>query len=264
MCVNLTAWVRQRLGRPLVMLFTIGTFLASVSVFGQVSSRTRAGSGMTGPSPAYWNAVAAQDALNQSPPVDQRRFINGQWTLCTLPGWVRFYGTFDFPTTNGGLVIDGGCKGDTSINGSFVLVHFPHDVATGDKFKYDAEKSWWAKPSGTIPVIMKDGIVHILHRLDYGALNAPQVAPVVLTSDQLAAAKEAAAKKKVENAAKALAYNLKAADAGDSYGEYRMGQRYRDGEGVAKDLRQSREWFAKAAAQGDKLAKEELAALSQN
>jgi len=120
-----------------------------------------------------------------------------------------------------------------------VLIHFPYDVATGDRFNLDAVKSWWAKPCGTLPVLMKDGMVHILHQLDYGALNAPQAKPVILTADQLAAAKEAAAKKKADNAAKALAWNLQAAEAGDAYGEYRMGERYRDGDGVAKDLRQA-------------------------
>lgn len=43
-----------------------------------------------------------------------------------------------------------------------------------------------------------------------------------------------------------------------------MGERYRDGDGVAQDLRLAREWFAKAAAQGDKHAALELQKLPQN
>ena len=49
-----------------------------------------------------------------------------------------------------------------------------------------------------------------------------------------------------------------------SLGGLRMGERYRDGDGVAQDLRLAREWFAKAAAQGDKHAALELQKLPQN
>jgi hypothetical protein len=59
----------------------------------------------------------------------------------------------------------------------------------------------------------------------------------------------------------ALSYNLDLASKGDDYGQYRMGQRYRDGDGVPKDLQKARQWFAKAAAQGDKIAAKELAQL---
>jgi outer membrane protein assembly factor BamB len=57
--------------------------------------------------------------------------------------------------------------------------------------------------------------------------------------------------KRRELQASAVKANQDAADKGDSYGQLRMGQRYRDGDGVAKDMSKAREYFAKAAAQGD-------------
>jgi TPR repeat protein len=64
-----------------------------------------------------------------------------------------------------------------------------------------------------------------------------------------------------DNNNKALVYDLDMAAKGDDYGEYRMGQRYRDAEGVQRDLEKARGWFTKAAAQGLKAAGKELAEL---
>jgi hypothetical protein len=87
------------------------------------------------------------------------------------------------------------------------------------------------------------------------------------SEEELAAARalklSADAEKKAANTAKALKYNRELAGAGDAYGELRMGQRYRDGDGVARDLRLAREWLAKSAAQGDKTAQRELGELPE-
>jgi len=91
----------------------------------------------------------------------------------------------------------------------------------------------------------------------------PWTPPPPSTAEIKAAAEKVAAKK-AENAAKALKYNQELAAAGDVYGQVRMGERYRDGDGVPKDLRLSREWFSKAAAQGDKNAALELQKLPHN
>lgn len=53
----------------------------------------------------------------------------------------------------------------------------------------------------------------------------------------------------VELAADALTYDRNAA--GDSYGQLRMGQRYRDGDGVAQNNARAREFFIRAASMGD-------------
>ena len=63
-------------------------------------------------------------------------------------------------------------------------------------------------------------------------------------------------------AARVLKSHQELADQGDRYGEYRMGLRYRDGDGVPKDLDKAREWLQKSADQGDTDAATELAKLS--
>lgn len=97
----------------------------------------------------------------------------------------------------------------------------------------------------------------------YGRIVSPPVPPAP-SEEQLKALADSEAKKKAGVLAKALKYNEDLAASGDVYGQLRMGERYRDGEGVEKDLRIAREWFAKAAAQGDKAASKALTELSKN
>jgi TPR repeat protein len=54
-----------------------------------------------------------------------------------------------------------------------------------------------------------------------------------------------------EARAGALAWNQLQAEKGDAYSQLRMGERFRDGEGVARDLSRACAWFAKSAAQGN-------------
>lgn len=98
---------------------------------------------------------------------------------------------------------------------------------------------------------------------EIGSIPLPSRFPPTPPSPaQIAAAKVRTDQAIRSNAAKALAYNLKLAQSGDAYGEFRMGERCRDGEGVAKDLRLARQWFAKAAAQGQPDATHALATLA--
>jgi len=71
------------------------------------------------------------------------------------------------------------------------------------------------------------------------------------------------AQERQRNAAlnQALQSNQAAAAQGDAYGLLRMGERYRDGEGVDVDLKKAREYLQKAAAAGSLTAAEELSAL---
>ena len=57
---------------------------------------------------------------------------------------------------------------------------------------------------------------------------------------------------------KVLKSNQDAAARGDAYGLMRMGERYRDGEGVEKDLDKARTYLKKAADAGSPTAAEEL------
>ena len=84
-----------------------------------------------------------------------------------------------------------------------------------------------------------------------------------LTPEQIEAVKAKAAADKNANEEKALKYNQELADKGDSYGLLRMGERYRDGYGVPKDLAKARDYFTEAVAAGSSSAADELSQLGQ-
>jgi TPR repeat protein len=67
-----------------------------------------------------------------------------------------------------------------------------------------------------------------------------------------------------ENKDKALRYNIELALKGDDYGEFRMGQRCRDGDAVPKNPEKARQWFVKAIAHGSASARSELARLFED
>jgi len=62
---------------------------------------------------------------------------------------------------------------------------------------------------------------------------------------------------------KVLHLNEDQAAKGEPYGLLRMGERYRDGEGVPKDLAKARDYLSKAAAAGEPSAADELSRLEQ-
>lgn len=74
-------------------------------------------------------------------------------------------------------------------------------------------------------------------------------------------AEKAAAKKSIQD--KALKWNQEQADKGDAFGLLRMGERYRDGDGVPKDLAKARQYFTKAVAAGAPDADKALSKLNQ-
>jgi hypothetical protein len=76
-----------------------------------------------------------------------------------------------------------------------------------------------------------------------------------------AEAKAKAAAQKQAAAARALRVNQDAAAKGDMFALLRMGERYRDGDGVEKDLAKARDYLQKAADAGSPTAKEELSKL---
>jgi hypothetical protein len=69
------------------------------------------------------------------------------------------------------------------------------------------------------------------------------------------------AKKAVQ--ARVLKGNQDLADKGDAYGLLRMGESYRDGEGVPKDLAKAKDYLTKAAAAGSQTAADALSKLNQ-
>jgi TPR repeat protein len=68
---------------------------------------------------------------------------------------------------------------------------------------------------------------------------------------------------KQATAARVLKLNQDAAAKGDLFGLLRMGERYRDGDGVEKDLAKAKEYLQKAADAGSPTAVDELSKLKQ-
>lgn len=80
-------------------------------------------------------------------------------------------------------------------------------------------------------------------------------------SNAIVQASNLAASKAAHDAANVLNWQKDQAASGNAAQQYNLGVRYLSGDGVAKDPRQARAWFAKAAAQGDPDA---LAALTNS
>ena len=80
----------------------------------------------------------------------------------------------------------------------------------------------------------------------------------ILSAEEIAAMKSKAdaAKKSVSD--RVLKANQDAAGRGDAYGLLRMGERYRDGEGVDKDLAKARDYLQRAADAGSPTAADDL------
>lgn len=79
-----------------------------------------------------------------------------------------------------------------------------------------------------------------------------------IQSAQAAAAKAKAAAAKRAADAKALKYDEDLAAKGDAFGLLRMGERYRDGDGVTNNLALARDYLQRAAKAGDPTAADEL------
>jgi hypothetical protein len=145
-----------------------------------------------------------------------------------------------------------------------IIQNYPRleSLANGEKHAFAARRV------GTIQGKLDDGTLAVGDALELWNYDAPPVP----TPEQLAAARAAqekakadakakAAAQKADGEARALQANQDAAAKGDSFGLMRMGERYRDGDGVEKDLSKAREYLQKAADAGSPTAKDELSNL---
>ena len=101
-----------------------------------------------------------------------------------------------------------------------------------------------------------ENILHVTTPEEIAAANAMQEKAEAAAKTKAAALKKAASDR-------ALKSNQDDAAKGDSFGLMRMGERYRDGDGVEKDLAKAKEYLQKAADAGSPTAKEELSKLNQ-
>lgn len=179
-------------------------------------------------------------------PKDPWRVIDGQTNFAKGPDWKQFTGTVvDVKPT--GILMRGWFGRPLEDDGEsreFFVVNFPYEVADNEIISLN--QILVAKESG----VLTFGINTTVRRLDYGKIWIPP-AKVPLTAEQQASVKLAASKKAQAAAESALKYNEDLASKGDAYGQLRMGERYRDGDCVEKDLSKAREMFSKSAAQGN-------------
>jgi hypothetical protein len=83
------------------------------------------------------------------------------------------------------------------------------------------------------------------------------------TPEELAVAREHSEAQKNVAATGALKFEQSQADKGDSYWLFHLGERYRDGNGVPKDLDKARDYFERAKKAGNSNADDELKKLNQ-
>lgn len=187
-------------------------------------------------------------------PADPARVWDGKKEAANDPGWVKFWGKVDKSGADGLVIAGGFGVVSNEFSGRFFLTGYPKEMAEGDSFDFKA--SWWARGVGNVSL---DG--GVMRHLDYGKVWVP-APPHVLTADERKALEAARLAARAKAAAAAVAFNQAAADRGDAYGLLRMGERYRDGDGVARDPRKAREYLAKAAAAGNSQAAAALQSLA--
>jgi hypothetical protein len=184
---------------------------------------------------------------------DPWRIVDGV-TNQTSPQWVNFSGVISQVVPDGLLIC--GWYGDNDVldfpdGRDFFLVNFPYQVSADDRIW--PQSHYVAKPVGTYTFTTVLGASRTLNKLDYGIISTPPP-PRPLTPEEQAIVKAASAKRKKDAASAALKFNQDLAAKGDAYGQLRMGERYRDGDGVQKDLVKSHDLLLKSAAQGDQTA----------
>ena len=214
--------------------------------------------------------LLAQDGLSQTfSPKDPYRII-ANTTNVVGAGWVQFYGTV-LEVQKGGIRMQAICRAEKRDTGfgpkgvdtygtEFFVEGFPYEVAENDFL--GADQCLCAIEKGVYTYTTTSGASRTIHKLIYGEVYTPPP-PKPLTPEQIAAAKSAADQKKKAAAERALKANQEAAAKADSFGLLRMGERYRDGEGVEKDLDKARSYLQKAADTGSPTAAEELSKLNQ-
>lgn len=92
-----------------------------------------------------------------------------------------------------------------------------------------------------------------LETFDYGMPldSLPKVTPVPVSGAVAVTTNAPATQRKSSTDANLLKYYQDLANKGDAYGQFRMGERYLSGNGVPKDEAKAKDFFTKAAAQGN-------------
>ena len=194
-----------------------------------------------------------------SPPaatiLDPYRKIDGQ--IYKVDGsWVAVAGRVVQVHPKEGLRVEGAIEGQMQPE-DFFIVNFPYDAAEGDVFG-SPNYVYLVKPAGIYTYSTAAGSTRTIRKYDYGI----PCGPPVKTPEEIAREAKENAKRAAAGAAAALKSNQEQCAAGDAYGQLRMAERYRDGDGVETNLIKAKVLFELSANQDNADAAKELAALT--
>jgi hypothetical protein len=225
--------------------------LAAENVFGDIVI-TRHASGFVNPLNSTDFSVRPAATI-----ADPWRFINGQ-TQKVDGTWLAVSGSIAQVHPGEGVRINGSLEGVWQ-GTDFFVVNLPVSGGEGDLIP-PAGVVLLVKPAGTYTYSTARGSTRTIRKYDYGLPgNEPQKTPAQIEANRQLTAKQAI---KAKDAA--LKFNQKLAAEGDAYGQLRMAERYRDGDGVATNLYQARFLFMQSADQGNATAAKELVALTNS
>ena len=130
----------------------------------------------------------------------------------------------------------------------FFVESFPYPSISGRGYQ-----QMMAKDGDYFSYTNSTGQLITIRRLIYG-----KPCQKIWSPEEIAAAKQKVESKKQAATDKVVKYYQDLADKNDPVGLLRMGQRYRDGDGVPKDLTKARSCLSKAADAGSPTAADEL------
>jgi TPR repeat protein len=200
-------------------------------------------------------------------PRDPWRIYGGDTNFAAGAGWKKFSGkVIDVQPT--GILVDGEYgdigPGHDDFNGDFFIQDFAYRASDGDILARTANYTAFESETYTYTTVL--GAERTVHRLKYGTVcdvPAPSQDEVEAFAAEQKAIADAKLKSKQDADARTLKWNQEQAAQGDSFGLLRMGERYRDGNGVEKDTSKAREYLTRSAALGNDTAKDELEKLEK-
>jgi hypothetical protein len=196
---------------------------------------------------------------------DPWRHVNGTTNSTASPAWMQFQGQAQSLMPDG--VVFRGKFGPvlaihptTFYEGGALRLLYGEDYFFVKNFPYpaDARQSYqqmMGLPDGYYSYTSPSGQTLTIKSFNYGTPCAK-----VETAEE----KTAPVRKQQAINDKILKSNQDDADRGDAYGLLRMGQRYRDGEGVPRDLVKARDYLTRAVQAGSDSAAKDLKNLPEN
>lgn len=184
----------------------------------------------------------AQEAVAQrqlAVELNQWRVVRGETGRVTDPGWARLAGNV-LQNVSGGMMVMG--------NGERIFLE------RGPRVADDLPFTAWAKDTGELyQYNTVGGSTKSIRRFDCGIVLTS--APVVLRAEPV---RVLSPEEKLAQNDRVLKYQMENAEKGLPSFQVIMGRRHLTGDGVPRDPVKAREFFDKAAAQGDTDAKSAL------